>query len=161
MQGGSEVSYSCQQIGLSRVVVRWGTHEPITRHQVPTLWRRHNLVFKWWICHLRRHMGLGFGIHDHAHESIMGIQGIKMFYRCYIFRYITFDVNGTFENLIASRYNIKSYEQGSETNPKYIYIYIYICPTWIFALWYVYIYIYVSFQVPMGMHFRIHMKCGN
>jgi hypothetical protein len=24
-----------------------------------------------------------------------------------------------------------------------------------------YIYIYVSFQVLVGMHFRIHMKCGN
>jgi hypothetical protein len=30
-------------------------------------------------------MGLGFGIHDHVHESIMGIQGIKMFYQCYIY----------------------------------------------------------------------------
>jgi hypothetical protein len=114
--------------------VRWGAHEPITRHQVPTLWRRHNLVFKWWICHLRRHMGLGFGIHDHAHESIMGIQGIKMFYQCYIFRYITFHVNYTFENLIASRYNTNHMSKALKPIPNihvqldFLHCSIYMCP---------------------------------
>jgi hypothetical protein len=69
----------------------------------------------------------------------------------YIFRYITFHVNGTFENHIASRNNIKSYEQGSETlNPNIIYV----------GLEFLHcgVYMYVSFQVPVGMHFRIYMK---